>query len=89
MNESPQIRWVVESFDSSNIPNYGYVFFSCCKSYICYPGEPIGFTPERMAAAITALRHFLKQEPPKEILISDIKIDRVSPSGMRREPIRA
>lgn len=89
MNESPQIRWVVEFFDSSNIPNHGYIFFSCRKSYICYPGEPIGFTPDGMAAAIAALRHCLKQAPPREILISNKKIDRVSQSGMPCELVQA
>lgn len=89
MNESAQICWVVEYFDSSNLPNNGYVFFSCRKSYICYPREPVGFTPDRMAAAIAALRRCLKQEPPREVLISDNKMGRVSQLGMPCELLRA
>ncbi|WP_143135408.1 hypothetical protein [Burkholderia ubonensis] len=89
MSESSKIRWVVEFFDSSNIPNCGYVFFSCRKSYICYPGESIDFTPDCMAVAIATLRYCMKQEPPREILIADNKIDRASRSGMPCELIQA
>ncbi|WDD92875.1 hypothetical protein Bsp3421_002911 [Burkholderia sp. FERM BP-3421] len=85
MTEPMHIRWVIELFDSSNIPDQGYVFFSCRKSYLCYPGETVEFFSDCLATATAALRRYLKQEPPEDLYVPYSKTARARPGNASRQ----
>lgn len=67
MMERARILWKIELFNASNIPDFGYVFFCCRKSYLCGPSESASVCAECLALAIGVLRKYTDREPPSVI----------------------